>query len=475
MTRRSALVVALAVLAFIVGAPALAQGTRLVMAIPAPVGSLDPRDGSAMRSVLWTVMEALVQEEADGSFGPRLATAWEIGEGGRRLTLRLREGVEFHDGRSFTSADAVASLEAMGWPEIAERIAAPDALTVVLDLYQPNGGAVLARLARTPILPAESTGTWGQAPVGTGPFRVERPDADADFTVVRFGAYWGEPAWADRVVFRVLTGPAYADAVIAGHVDLGAHAPSPADLPRLSSHRNVVVHRRAGVATYLGFNLAQAPLDDVRVRRALRQLLPRERLVAGRGAALPPGTDVGLSGAPDGVVPDAAAARRLLDEAGVAFQAPLVLIVREGNRRDLQAAEAVVAEYRRAGVPVVVEAHPAQQFLRDASAYDLFVLGGSGLTPANLPRYEIGTNAFWTGYRNDNVADLVRRADALDPASDEARDLYAEALRHVLDDVPSIFLFTEPRVALARSWLVGWEMEASQEFAFRDLHLVSRR
>jgi ABC-type transport system substrate-binding protein len=292
---------------------------------------------------------------------------------------------------------------------------------------------------------------------------------------VRFAEYWGEPAWAGRVVFRVLHGAAYADAVIAGHIDLGAHAPSLADLPRLASHRDVVVHRVAGAATYLGFNLAKPPLDDVRVRRALRQLLARERIVAGLGEAVLPGTTVGLSVAPDGVVTDAGAARRSLDEAGVRFERPLVLIVLEGHRKNLQVAELVAAEFGRAGVPIVVEARPNATF-RGSSDYDLRVAGVIGLTPTSVPGFEVGDSArMGTNYPDADVVDLVRRADSLDPSTDEARDSYAQALRHVIDDAPSIYLFTEPRVTLARSWVVGWNVGASQEFAFQDLHLVSRR
>src|SRR5215212_10573232 len=42
---------------------------------------------------------------------PELATSWEWGDGGKKLTFKLREGVKWHDGKPFTSADVKCTFE----------------------------------------------------------------------------------------------------------------------------------------------------------------------------------------------------------------------------------------------------------------------------------------------------------------------------------------------------------------------------
>src|SRR5690606_33762315 len=51
------------------------------------------------------IIESLVDLDADGKVVPQLATSWEATPDGKTVTFRLREGVKWHDGKPFTSAD----------------------------------------------------------------------------------------------------------------------------------------------------------------------------------------------------------------------------------------------------------------------------------------------------------------------------------------------------------------------------------
>src|SRR5690606_30284108 len=56
------------------------------------------------------VVEGLLTYDDDLNPLPLLATKWEISEDGLRYTFTLREGVKWHDGKDFTSADVAFSI-----------------------------------------------------------------------------------------------------------------------------------------------------------------------------------------------------------------------------------------------------------------------------------------------------------------------------------------------------------------------------
>ena len=66
------------------------------------------------------IFETLFTFDKDWKVTPLLAAAMpEVAEGGKVYTIKLREGVKFHDGTDMTSEDVVASLKR--WTEQASR------------------------------------------------------------------------------------------------------------------------------------------------------------------------------------------------------------------------------------------------------------------------------------------------------------------------------------------------------------------
>lgn len=135
---------------------------------------------------------------------PMLAESYKIGEGGKVYTIKLRQGVPFHNGKEMTSADVVASITR--WGRIAtvgkrlfsqvESFKAIDKYTVEFRMKGPSGIVLpsLANVNQIPgIYPKEIIDEAGDGQVkqfiGTGPFKfVERiPDRHTRF--VRFDKY----------------------------------------------------------------------------------------------------------------------------------------------------------------------------------------------------------------------------------------------------------------------------------------------
>src|SRR5690606_38080985 len=100
-------------------ASALAQDApagRLTVASDSEPKNLNPAivASNGVFFVASKVIEPLAEASFDGEGGlePRLATSWEGSDDGLSVTFKLREGVKWHDGTPFTSADvAFSALE----------------------------------------------------------------------------------------------------------------------------------------------------------------------------------------------------------------------------------------------------------------------------------------------------------------------------------------------------------------------------
>ncbi|WP_235031129.1 ABC transporter substrate-binding protein, partial [Geminicoccus flavidas] len=145
---------------------------------------LDPTAGAAAaidEIVYANVFEGLTRIAADGSVQPQLATSWEVSPDGLSWTFHLKQGVTFHDGTAFDSADVKFSIERAlaedsvnaqkGLFEPIAAVETPDPATVVIRLKRPSG-LLPWNLAwgDAVIVAPESAETNGTRPVGTGPF-----------------------------------------------------------------------------------------------------------------------------------------------------------------------------------------------------------------------------------------------------------------------------------------------------------------
>ena len=86
--------------------------------------SFDPGSPQRFLWALHTLYERLVREDENGSAAPDLAVSWEADATATSWTFKLREGVTFHDGRPFTSADVAYTFRHYFDPELESPVAA---------------------------------------------------------------------------------------------------------------------------------------------------------------------------------------------------------------------------------------------------------------------------------------------------------------------------------------------------------------
>ncbi len=206
---------------------ASAQGGRpggtLRAGLDADPPTLDPhRSGSAVdRQVFQNLFDKLVDMDDSLAIVPMLATSWAISADGRTVTLRLRQGVTFHDGTPFNAEAVKANFDRMQDPHFpsarrseirpVENVVAADPSTVQLVLERPYSPLlyVLTDRAGMMVSPAAAQKAgldFALHPVGTGPFAFAARVPQDHITLERNPQYWrkGEPL-LDRIVYRPMT------------------------------------------------------------------------------------------------------------------------------------------------------------------------------------------------------------------------------------------------------------------------------
>ncbi|MDP8971524.1 MAG: ABC transporter substrate-binding protein, partial [Actinomycetota bacterium] len=217
------------------------------MAIDSDPGSLNPAltTSGATHTASELMYNGLVELRPNLEPVPELAESWEVAENGRLYRFRLRDGVTWHDGTPFTSADVKFSFEQVllkfhartkaSVGSALESIVTPDQRTVEFRFRQPY--APLLRqldVTEAPIVAQHvyqgsdpKQNPSNQAPVGTGPFRFVSYTPGSEIRMTRNERYFknGLP-YLDEVVMRVIPDEAsQVNALDAGEVDWLFDAP----------------------------------------------------------------------------------------------------------------------------------------------------------------------------------------------------------------------------------------------------------
>jgi peptide/nickel transport system substrate-binding protein len=284
------------------------KGGRLVVAADSEPRNLNPAivASNGVFFVASKVIEPLAEASFEGKDGlePRLATSWEGSADGLTATFKLREGVTWHDGKPFTSADVAFSALQIWKPlqnlgrvvfKNLESVDTPDEHTAVFRFAKPTPFQLIrnALPALTSVVPKHiyETGDIAEnpaniAPVGTGPFKFAEHKAGEYYRLTRNDAYWGENLPnLDEIVFSVLPDrAAAAGALEAEEIQLAAFSAIPlADLDRISKVPGIeVISKGYESLTYqlvVEINHRRKELADLKVRQAIAHAIDKDFVV----------------------------------------------------------------------------------------------------------------------------------------------------------------------------------------------------
>lgn len=247
---------------------------------------------------------------------PWLAESLDFDDAGTTLTITLRDDVTFSDGDAFDADDAAYSLSLpLEKPELnlagvtytsVEKV---DDLTVAVGFDSPSFAALNQFASSSlPMVPEhiwadQDLTTWTNPdPIGTGPFTLDAFAAQ-QVTLTARDDYWGGEMPMKHFKILATNGETVKAQLLRGDVDWaptgwpGAEEEFVAKNPKTNLYQLYAT----GGAYSMMYNTAQAPFDDMNLRKALALSIPRSDITATLNR---PGTEAGPTGLVDQIYED---------------------------------------------------------------------------------------------------------------------------------------------------------------------------
>jgi peptide/nickel transport system substrate-binding protein len=473
----------------------------IVFGIQSPPDNLDPRIGSddTSEKIGQLIFSSLMTLDEHLGIVPLLAERLDHPTP-TTYVVPLRRGVRFHDGHELTAADVVYTFRSLLAPgfvsplkgalRLLKAIDARDRYTVVFTLSEPFGSFPV-NLVLPPIVPDGAGPSFREHPIGTGPYRFVRYAVDDRIELAAFDGYYGGRPRNDGIIVRIVPDDIMRGLELRkGTIDLVVNDLAPDIVYQLQREPRLNTVQSPGTDyQYIGLNLRDPILRDVRVRQALAYAIDYQAIVAylRRGLAtqavgiLPP---VAWAFEPDVTVytHDPARSRRLLDEAGYAdpdgdgpamrFTLSLKVSNIEYNR--LQAS-VLQQNLRVIGVGLDVRMYEFATLYGDVlrGNFQMFTLqwsGGVVADPDILRRIfhslQAPPSGLNRGYFSDPRVDRLLDLATVSTDDRERKRLFGDVQRIVANQVPYISLWNKTNVAVAQRTLAGVHLSPAADWLF---------
>jgi peptide/nickel transport system substrate-binding protein len=429
------------------------------------------------RLVYTALCDKLVDITPQLDYVPQLATAWHWSDDNKTLTMTLRQGVTFHDGEVFDAAAVKFNLDrARTLPDSLRKselasVASVDVVdpqTVAITVKQPDATLIsqLSDRAGMMLAPKASASEVGAKPICSGPYKfVQRVQQDR-IVLERFEQYWNKQAYHfDKVIFLPIPDTSVRLANLrSGDLDIVERV-APTDVKTAKADSNLQVFNTPGLGyMQLIYNTnngdkAKTPMgQDKRVRKAFELAIDRDAInqVVFEGLYAPSAQPF-PSSSPyyDKSLPipgrDLEQSKKLLAEAGVKLPLSVDLKV-ANNPIAQQVGQIIQAMADEAGFKV--------NLLSEQQAGN-FQIGMSAWSGRPDPDGDIHQFVTCKGGQNDGrfcdpkLDELLDQARTTnDPAQRQA--LYHAALRLLATDVPTSYLYFDPRIIAMSRKLGGF-------------------
>ncbi|MCP5087111.1 MAG: ABC transporter substrate-binding protein [Rhodobacteraceae bacterium] len=255
--------------------------------------SLDPAtyENSIMTQVCFSYGNHLTEVGPDGQLRPELAESWEASTDAKTWTFKVRQGVEFHNGKTLTADDMMASLNYHRGED--SKSAAKGLLSGITEM-RADGGNLVVDLAEgnadfpfivsdyhLVVLPSSDGKVDPTAGIGTGPYKMDEFEPGVRFLGSRNPNYFkSDAAYFDGVQYlSILDLTARQNAMLNDEVDsIDRVDPKTVTLLARAPHVNIL--ETTGTLHYtFPMRVDAAPFDNVDVRLALKHAVKRQELV----------------------------------------------------------------------------------------------------------------------------------------------------------------------------------------------------
>ena len=455
----------------------------------------------ATANVTRPIMEGVLQVQPDLSYASRLAEGdpQVISEDPLRIKFKLREGLTWSDGEPLTSEDWKFTYETVMsdrwqiatrdiWSNVDE-VETPDEWTVHVNFRKPD--ARWRDMLTADVLPRhvlrgrDFNKAFSDEIVGSGPYVFEKWDKGRSLTIVRNKNYWGKKPAIERVTFRFMPDArALETALRSGEAHFINPAPDVGLIEELEDYDGVQVQTAYGTAwEHLAFQLEK--VEDLGIRRAIAHGLNRGRLVDEvlQGNARPlesvlvPENDDFYTPAWKRYSFNQKKARRLVEQAGsegVSTEIEYSTTSDSALRETTQ--QAIKEQMKEIGITLQENNSSTETFLGRLAPQGAFEAGEWAWSASPDPSITslFGANRIppdgqnYYRYRNEEVTELMREADATIDQRERAR-LIRQAQDLIAEDVPLIPLYQRPEIYAYDENLRGPKVNPTLATAFWNI------
>ena len=252
-----------------------------------------------------TIYDTLTAPDENGEYQPFLASSVEPNADFTQWTIKLREGVKFHDGTALNSTVVKNNLDAYrgAYPArkpllfifVLDNITSVDVvddltLTVSTKTPWPAFAAYLHSSGRLGIMAQaqlDDPETCDRNLIGTGPFKLKEWKVNDHLTATKNPDYWQKDAdgnalpYLDEITYRPIPdGDARVNALLAGELN-AMHTSTPENIDRLRTEKDngkvgLVESDKFAEVAYVMFNASKPPFDNINARLAAAYAVDRD-------------------------------------------------------------------------------------------------------------------------------------------------------------------------------------------------------
>jgi peptide/nickel transport system substrate-binding protein len=472
----------------------------IIASVTSGPNNLDPRVGTddTSQKIHQLIFDDFMELDDHLRVVPRLAERLDHPDPLTYIAT-VRRGVHFHDGHELTAADVVFTFKCFLDPTFVSArkgsfkslasVEARDPYTVVFTLKQPF--ASFSSSLIIPIVPDGAGPSLRDRPIGTGPYRFVRYAVDDRLELEAFADYFAGRPKNDGLMLRVIPDEVMRGLELRkGTIDLVVNDVGPDIVHQLQDADGLSITTAPGTDyQYLGLNLRDPVLRDVRVRQALAFAIDRDAIVEylRRGLAVPaigllPPVSWAFTTNVMTFPHDTARARALLDDAGLRdpdgdgpqprFHLTLKVSNIEFNR--LQSA-VIQQNLRDIGVALDIRMYEFAALYADVvkGSFQMFALQwvGGALADPDILRLvfhsdQVPPVGFNRGFFSDPEVDAL--LDEASGALDDSRrlQLFARVQQRLAEQVPYISLWNKTNFAIAQRSLRGIHLSPTANFMF---------